>query len=224
MQLKKGITSIVRLSKEYILLIPIFYWLLLTVLTLFTFKKILKQQEKKISLIRRFILLFNFFYLRIYFPLVASMILYFFVFICGLYILYVINSICLTINYPKESINIPIVTYEYITMTITSIVYAHTNRFKLIYSGLLKYLSFIYSVPYGFDTIESEKDKVSKDLLRLHVYILLALIYFTVNVLNFSAVFDKNQVSFITESLLTFVIVDTAIVINRDLKNKQIFS
>lgn len=106
-------------------------------------------------------------------------------------------------------------------MTITSIVYAHNSWFKKLYSGLLKYLSLIYSIPYGIDTIKDEKDKVSKDLLRLHVYILLALIYFTVNALNFSAIFDKNQVSFITESLLTFVIVDTAIVINRDLNNKQ---
>lgn len=105
-------------------------------------------------------------------------------------------------------------------MTITSIVYAHTNRFKKIYSGLLRYFSLIYSFPYGFDTIENEKDKVSKDLLRMHVYILLALIYFSVNVLDFSNVIDKSEVAFIPESLLTFVIVDTAIVINRDTKNK----
>ncbi|WP_342535715.1 hypothetical protein MHI04_10895 [Lysinibacillus sp. FSL K6-1151] len=213
-------------------MLSIFYWALISILTLFTVTKIRNQKTRKdkvnegdfilnalikvLKIIEGIIVSMVFILMKILLPILVSIFLYIVIFISSGCMIVVIIKL-----FNLKDIKIPIEAFGYATITLTSIVYAHVNRFKILYMNLLKGIKMFYSIPFADYAFEDEASKISKDLLRQHVYILLAILYFGFNFLNFLAIIDKDHFSSITESLLTFVILDTIIVINRDFKKKN---
>lgn len=99
----------------------------------------------------------------------------------------------------------------YLTITTWTILYAHTPIFKKAYIVFLVALKKIWSTLYTDEYIDNERIKVNQNLFSIHIYILLLIVYIIYNTFGFLGVFEKEQISYVTEALLTFVIIDTII-------------
>lgn len=110
--------------------------------------------------------------------------------------------------------------FGYLILIVWSSIYAHATVFKKLYIGILKVVKKIFNTQYTNEEIDKEKNKVENNLLSLHMYILLFIIYFTFNILNFSGAFKTDTLDFISESFLTFVMIDTVINLRKKINEK----
>lgn len=135
--------------------------------------------------------------IRIFFPVLYGLLLY-------VLLTWSFESVLDYIDF-KLNLN----TIGYITLTLWASIYAHTSILKTLYIECLELTKYFFKIPLADDIIEKEKEKVSNSLFRIHIYILLFIFYFLINTLDFSNISNKVHVSFITEALLTFVMIDT---------------
>lgn len=130
-------------------------------------------------------------------------------------ILYILLNSLIELALNSVNLNLNVNTIGYITITFWATIYAHTSVFKNLYIKCLELSKYIFKIYLADAIIEKEKVNVSKYLFRFHIYILLAIFYFSVNTLDFADFSSKDHISFITEALLTFVIIDTALTIHK---------
>ncbi|WP_107838949.1 hypothetical protein [Metasolibacillus meyeri] len=141
--------------------------------------------------------------IKFFFPVLYGALLYFLLFHLSLLLV------------DTTQIKISFSALGYVTTTLWAFIYAHTPVLKKLYAFLLKKSRKIWNVSYFDELITNEDKKIRNSLFRYHIYLLLLFIYITVNLLDFSYIYDTEHISFITESLLTFVIIDTLVIIKK---------
>jgi len=204
------------------MLLSIVYWGYLIWLSILTARKILTSQEKLQNLdestlnkVLYYLMISPFLVLAWFIVIPYILITYtlFHFLLPLLFGLLIFESIMLIlILLTQHYFGFSAATIGYVALTATTTIYAHSKISKRVYFWALKTLDKFTNNEFTRNITKITIHRVSKGMFRVHVYLILVIVYLAFNLLNFENILNTDPYKFINESFLTFVIIDTIIV------------
>ncbi|WP_312506919.1 hypothetical protein [Lysinibacillus sp.] len=213
------------------MVLSIAYWSFLMWLSLFTTRKILNTQEKIQNIEEITLNKIVYFLLGLPLLVIAAILIFFLYITLNLLVNFLLPILLGVVIYNiivfgaqfllDNGTSISTQTFGYLALTSTTIVYAHVPIAKKLYLTSLTIFKYIDDSDFVHDYIKLIERGVSKGLFRIHIYILLSIVYVSFNIVNFENLLNTDPFKFITEALLTFVIIDTVIVSFKEMKSPK---